>query len=158
MQGTTERTMPATATTSIAPTKVDLPSVIPALPPTVVRITVDGGGTIPLPPGRFFAGLDEVVSWVITNHSGTEVTVALSNFKKKDHFSAARATQPAEDYFEWISLRKVKLEDGDTKRIYGRVRRLPDNPIDCLSYTIEVRSTDHTSFAWDYDPDGDIKP
>jgi hypothetical protein len=158
MQATSEATLPVTSPRSMPVTKKDLPSLFPAIPFTVVRFTVGPDGAIDMPPGSFLAGLEEVVSWVITNASTKQITVALTKFMKKAHYKASQAEHQAEDYFEWLGGRMLNLNDGQTGRLYGRVKRGPDNPIDSLSYTIEVRSTDHTSFAFDYDPDGDIKP
>ncbi len=137
--------------------KVDLPSISPAIPLTVVRIEVKAGGVIDVPPGRFLAGPEEVVSWVITNNSNEEITVAMTNFIKKAQDSHARGVHTAGAYFDWLCGWKLTLGHGETDRLHARVTQgpVPPSMLDCLSYTIEVRGA---SFAFDYDPDGDIKP
>ncbi len=156
MQATTT-TSTATSPQTSTPTKVNLPSLFPALPGTVVRFEVKPGGLIDVPPGRFLAGQEEVVSWVITNISNEQITVALTKFMKKAHFSHAHGQHPAGGYFQWLGHNQITLNSGEIGRIYARVKRGPDYPpmVDCLSYTIEVRSA---TVAIDYDPDGDIKP
>jgi hypothetical protein len=59
----------------------------------------------------------------------------------------------------WLRGNELTLEHHHTDYLYARIARpAVQKPGDSISYTIEVRSTDGTSFAIDYDPDGDIKP
>jgi len=133
--------------------KVNLPSILLAWPLSAPSFTVGPGGAINDAPGRFAAAKEEVVNWAITNTGMQTITVALTKFLKKSNGAAAGG------YFEWITNNYAQLNPGETTHLYARVQHGPDNPpiLDCLSYTIEVRAT-NGAFAFDYDPDGDIKP
>jgi hypothetical protein len=57
----------------------------------------------------------------------------------------------------WLRGNELTLEHHHTDYRTPGSRGQPVKPA-TASPTIEVRSTDGTSFAIDYDPDGDIKP
>ena len=140
-------------------TKVDQRSCFLAIPLTVPRFTVGAKGAIDDAPGRFWAAKDEVVTWAITNESSKRITVRLVNFLRRRHPTDPHGQDPAAAHFVWLRGNHLTLEDHQTDYLYARIARpAVQGPGDSISYTIEVRSTDGTSFAIDYDPDGDIKP
>ncbi len=159
MSDTSAAGLLATSGASMKVTNVDLRSCFLAIPPTVPRFTVGPDGVIDDAPGRFWAAKDEVVTWAITNASSKPITVRLVNFLRRRHPTDPHGQDPAATHFVWLGRNDLTLEDRQTDFLYARIARPAVQRMgDSISYTIEVRSTDGTSFAIDYDPDGDIKP
>lgn len=122
----------------------------------VSQITVAAHGAIKDPPEKFLAGQDEIVVWGVTNSSGENITVKFKEFLRKKHLADAKgdAADPVTP-FVWLVSDNLQLANGMSGVIAGRVNHQRRDPIDGISYTIEVVGN---SFAFDYDPDGDIKP
>jgi hypothetical protein len=122
----------------------------------VSQITIAAHGAIKDPPEKFLAAQDEIVVWGITNSSGENVTVKFKEFLRKKHLADAKgdSADPVTP-FVWLVSDTLQLANGMSGVIAGRVNYTRRDFVDGISYTIEVVGS---SFAFDYDPDGDIKP
>ncbi len=157
MEATTDNIVsPATAAIPavIPAKKQQLVSQFPALPCTVPRFTIGRDGAVGRGPGRFLAGPQEVLNWVIANHSHEPVTVTLVDFLRRNAVDPTVKTR-ADAWFEWLRTNSITLAHGQTGSIYAKIALPPFDGIDSIEYTIQVRGT---TFAIDYDPDGEIKP
>lgn len=126
--------------------------------PLTVGFSVGTAGDIAEAPRKFIAGADEIVTWLVGNASGVDVTVSLITFlRRRKHTDATGDPADPVTPFLWLGSNSVTLQPGDTKLIAGR--RDPAYPkrdfFDNVSYTIRVEGPFGTI---DYDPDGDIKP
>lgn len=140
-----------------APKKVHLKSKPPSLRfGAVSLITVMKKGAIKEPPEKFLAGKDEIVVWGVTNASGQTISVTLKEFLRKKHLGDddGDPNDPVTP-FAWLGSETIKLADGTSGFIGGRVDYKRRDMVDGIKYTIEVLGAD---FAFAYDPDGDIKP
>ena len=130
---------------------------------TVVRVTIGPNGQINGKPKKFYASQKnhDIVTWDITNESGQDIEVSVTNFLRRADCSDDEGTY-AINPFIWLDSNTLALKDGEEGFIDGRVdpnyQRLNNNDDDCFSYSIVVTSTSGAPFAIDYDPDGDIKP
>src|SRR5262245_29948357 len=87
--------------------------------PLTVGFTVEKNGVINEAPRRFLAGKNEIVTWIVGNASGEEITVSLDTFLRRDEDDDETGTQPVFP-FVWMSTGdpqkpcKLKLADGQT--------------------------------------------
>jgi len=131
---------------------------------TVVRVTIGPQGQIHKRPKKFYASQKnrDIVTWDITNQSGQDIEVSVTNFLRRVDCSDDEGTVPVNPFI-WLDSNTVELRAGEEAFIDGRVDpnylRLNNNDDDCFSYSIVVTSTSGApAFEIDYDPDGDIKP
>ena len=131
---------------------------------TIVRVTIGPNGQIHKRPKKFYASQQhrDIVTWDITNQSGQDIEVAVTNFLRRVDCSDDEGTVSVNP-FVWLDSNTVALRAGEEGFIDGRVDpnylRLNDDGDDCLSYSIVVKSTSEVAaFEIEYDPDGDIKP
>jgi hypothetical protein len=141
-----------------APKEVRLKSKSPSMRfGAVSLITVGKKGAIKDPPEKFLAGDGEIVVWGVANASGETISVALKEFLRKQHIGDddGDPNDPVTP-FKWLGSDTIQLADGATGFIGGRVTGYQRRDmVDGIKYTIEVIGA---SFAFAYDPDGDIKP
>ena len=141
----------------MAPKRVHLKSAPASLRfGAVSLITVSKNGAVHAPPEKFLAGQGEVVVWGVTNASGEPISVTLKEFLRKKHIGDEKGDpQDPVTPFKWLGAETIKLADGTSGFIGGSVDYKRRDMVDGVSYTIEIVGN---SFAFDYDPDGDIKP
>ena len=128
--------------------------------PFTVGFTVEPNGVIKEAPRRFLAGKNEIVTWIVGNASGEDITVTLDTFLRRDDDDdeTGNPNDPLPDVFIWIGSNAVTLSKGQTGIIAGRVNpkhKFKGFGKDDVSYTIRVKAKNWTE---EYDPDGDIKP
>ena len=122
----------------------------------VSHVTVGAKGAIKDPPEKFLAAQDEIVVWGVTNASGENITVTCKDFLRKKHVGDPEG-DPHDPVtpFVWLVSDTLQLANGASGVIAGTVNYKRRDLVDGISYTIGVVGK---SFAFDYDPDGDIKP